>query len=90
MGTLKQLNSNLKNQPEAYIVSERLQELIKYYNALDVFEIASSSKTLTVDPAIFKYSEMNQIKVHLDNLKNTYSCYNEVLLIVFPELKRVS
>lgn len=84
---LAKLNNPYMSQPDAYIVSQRLQDLIQYYTALDVFEIAQGQWLDAIDPDIYEYSELTQIKVHLDNLKNTYSCYNKILLIVFPKMK---
>lgn len=82
---LSKLNNQFMLQPDAYLVSERLQDLIKSYSALDVFEVIINKDLINIDPAIYKYSELTQIRVHLDNLRNTYTCYNEILSLVFPE-----
>lgn len=82
---LIKLNNSFMSHPDAYLVSERLQDLIKFYSALDVFEVANNISKYHIDTGIYKYSELTQIKTHLDNLINTYACYNEILSLVFSE-----
>ncbi len=90
MSKLSKLNNQYMLEPDAYLVSNRLQDLISYYGIIDligVLESLQDDDSMVIDPGIYEYSVATQIKTHLFNIRNTYSCYNEILFIVFPELK---
>ena len=85
-------NDFMTRNPEAFLVSHRIQDLIEHYGHLDVYEaarIVGLPWSSEEDILWYKSSIHLQLQTHLSNIRNTYTCYYDILGIFFPELKSI-